>query len=96
MHKYKVYVVFSSPQFVPLNSGTTKECTFSIDTVNWMYSLNMRHPGPGVPVKWGCFSMNYWFVVKSGKSWKNAAQIAANVLKKRNPKAILSVNIVEK
>jgi len=37
------------------------------------------HPGPGHMIRWGCFSMNFWFTAAAGKTWRAAA---ANALRR--------------
>lgn len=29
-------------------------------------------------IEWGCWELNFWFICKSGLSWKHAASIARN------------------
>lgn len=35
-----------------------------------------EHPGKNHTIRWGCFSLNYWFNSGSGRTWKEAASIA--------------------
>ncbi len=40
------------------------------------------HPGVGRFIKWGCFSLNFWFTAKAGRSWKEARACAVKRLKR--------------
>lgn len=40
------------------------------------FSPEGRHPGKGHYIKFGSISVNHWFTVKAGRSWKEAANSA--------------------
>jgi hypothetical protein len=62
--------------------GTRSGGTFTIESVGRVAApLPTTHPGPGKDIKWGCFSLNHWFITTSGRSWRDAANIAARRLR---------------
>ena len=44
-------------------------------------SFSPEHPGKNITLTWGCWALNFWFNCGSGRSWKEAAAIAARRLK---------------
>ena len=70
--RYRVKVTFEKPQHGYWNGGKRRGGTFKPD--GWS---TRGHPGPGHNVKWGCFGLNFWVVLGSGRSWREAASICA-------------------
>ncbi len=42
----------------------------------------LLHDSKGQYVKWGCYSLNFWFTCGFGRSWKHAATIARKMLER--------------
>ena len=55
-----------------------------------------RHPGVGAYIKWGCYELNFWFVARAGRSWKEAAAIAKRKLEHLVKVAGSMVSIINK
>ena len=41
-----------------------------------------KHPGPSHTIRWGCFRLNFWLNVGSGRTWREAASIAKRKLER--------------
>lgn len=74
-----IKVTFPTPQHGFWDGGAKDGGEFTPD----LYDGEDNHPGPVNRIKWGSWKLNFWFVVGSGKSWKDAARIAKNYLAKR-------------
>ena len=55
-----------------------------------------KHPGKGAYIKWGCYELNFWFVAKAGRSWKEDAAIAKRKLEHLVKVAGSMVSIINK
>ena len=65
--RYAVRVNFGRPTHGYWD-GTVTETCFTPES--------LHHPGKGHYVKFGSISVNYWFTVKAGRSWREAASAA--------------------
>lgn len=54
-----------------------------------------EHPGPGHTIHWGCFRLNFWLTVGSGRTWREAASIAKRKLERICSIAGATFKIVE-
>ena len=73
--KPKLKVTFTEPAHGYWDGGAKSGGEFTPDCTD--------HPGAGHNIKWGCWELNFWFVVGSGISWKAAARIAQRFLARR-------------
>lgn len=53
---------------------------FTVESINGSHRTPIEHPGPGKDIRWGSWALNFYFTAKSGRSWKEAASIAARRL----------------
>jgi len=74
-----IRVTFPKPQHGYWDGGAKSGGEFTPDH----YGEEDDHPGPGNRIKWGSWTLNFFFTVGSGKSWKDAARIARNYLARR-------------
>jgi len=70
----KLKVTFDEPQGGYWDGGEKDGGIFELEDI-----LD-KHPGPGRWLKWGCWSLNFWFLSKSGRTWNEAASIAQRKL----------------
>jgi hypothetical protein len=70
--KYSVIVDFGTPTYGYWDGPVTIA----------HFSPEGHHPSKGHYVKFGSISVNHWFTVKAGRSWKEAASAAKKHLVK--------------
>jgi len=74
----KIEITFAKPTYGYFDGARTGG-VFTIENIGGIlpsYIDEIEHPGPDIYINWGCFSLNFWFHTKSGRSWKEAAAIA--------------------
>lgn len=65
--RFAVAVTFPAPIEGYWNRGTRSGGLFKLDLPY------PEHPGPGHYLRYGDFSLNFWFTAGSGRSWRESA-----------------------
>jgi hypothetical protein len=77
----KIHVTFDEPRNGYWNGGVRSGGVFS------------PRPTLNNQIEWGSMGLNYWFRLGFGRSWKHAASIAKNVIK-RNLSVPATVEVI--
>ena len=78
--QYAVKVTFPEPIDGYWDSGKKGGGTFEPRIIGHCHDRSGGHPGPGNTIRWGCFRLNFWVNVGSGRTWREAASIAKRKL----------------
>jgi len=71
-----IKVTFDKPMHGWWDYGAKSGGTFKPEGLGSLGS----HPGRGNYIRWGCWELNFWFICKAGRTWAEAASIAAHKL----------------
>lgn len=77
-------VKFDQPRSGYWDGGAKSGGVFRVEALGneWVSPKDTPALTSGRIVKWGCWSLNFWFTCGSGRTWKEAASIASRKLRR--------------
>jgi len=90
----RLLVTLDKPTHGYWDGGAKQEFEFSAEVLGLRGGYNTPHPGPGRQVRWGSWDANFWFVVASGRTWKESVSIARRWIGRNCRWPVASVEVV--